>query len=247
MRFKDIRWFEKLDSTNSYLANIARSNPDIASGTVIAARNQTNGRGRKDHTWISHTGNLTFSVLIKTPCKPQTLPTLTMVAGLAVASALDNYGLHASLKWPNDILIDGKKICGILCEFIDFTAENEMIAVLGIGLNVNMTHEHTQAIDKPCTSMSILLDTQFDIADVLNSILKELADMIGVWQEKGFTHFKQQWIDRCPHIGQPIEICEDQQTVIKGIFVGISDSGVMMIETPDGRTHEVISGDVSCG
>ncbi len=144
----DLQWYERLPSTNIFLKERLALEPQLLSGTVVAVRQQTQGKGRRGRDWLSGANeNLTFSILLRGEYEPHTLPAAAMAAAISVADLLGTIGVHADLKWPNDVLVSEKKICGILSEGVPGGI------IVGIGLNVNMqTADH---IDQPATSTLI--------------------------------------------------------------------------------------------
>jgi len=139
-----LQWYARLPSTNTFLKERLAVESKLPSGTVVAAREQTQGRGRREREWLSSSGeNLTFSLLLRGKYAPRHLPSASMAAAVAIAELLEAEGLQPSLKWPNDVLVGGKKICGILSEGISGGV------IIGIGLNVNM--QNTDHINQPAT------------------------------------------------------------------------------------------------
>ena len=161
-----INWFNSLDSTN----NVALSHlPDIPSGTVIAAREQTAGRGQRGNTWFTEPGkNLTFSIVLK----PSGLAAgeahlLNYLASVAVAEFLEGYGVSCSIKWPNDIYVGRKKICGILVEN-SLSGGRVAASVIGIGININQT-EFPQIAN--ATSLSLATGRKYALEDCLKAFM----------------------------------------------------------------------------
>lgn len=161
-----INWFNSLDSTN----NVAlRQLPDIPSGTVIAAREQTAGRGQRGNTWFTEPGkNLTFSIVLK----PEGLAAgdahlLNYLASVAVAEFLEGYGVSCCIKWPNDIYIGRKKICGILVEN-SLSGGCVAASVIGIGININQTRFPQLA---NATSLSLVTGREYVLEDCLEAFM----------------------------------------------------------------------------
>ena len=161
-----INWFNSLDSTN----NVALSHlPDIPSGTVIAAREQTAGRGQRGNTWFTEPGkNLTFSIVLK----PSALSAgeahlLNYLASVAVAEFLESYGVQCSIKWPNDIYVGRKKICGILVEN-SLSGGNVAASVIGIGININQK-DFPQLAN--ATSLSLATGREYVLEDCLKAFM----------------------------------------------------------------------------
>ena len=161
-----INWFNSLDSTN----NVALSHlPDIPSGTVIAAREQTAGRGQRGNTWFTEPGkNLTFSVVLKpSGLEAGEAHLLNYLASVAVAEFLEGYGVSCSIKWPNDIYLGRKKICGILVEN-SLSGSKVAASVIGIGININQT-EFPQLAN--ATSLSLATGREYVLEDCLKAFM----------------------------------------------------------------------------
>ena len=131
-------WLDTIDSTNS---EALRRLPELAGGTVLAAREQTEGRGQRGNTWFTEPGkNLTFSIVLKQlPLQAARSVRLNYLTSVAVASFLESHGVKAAIKWPNDIYVEGRKICGMLIENTLGPGGQVMASVIGIGINMNQT------------------------------------------------------------------------------------------------------------
>jgi BirA family biotin operon repressor/biotin-[acetyl-CoA-carboxylase] ligase len=232
-------WHDTLSSTNSVLAARLRAGESLAPGFVLAAREQTAGRGRFDRTWAAAPGrDLTFSLLLGAEAAPTQLASLPMAAALAVAELIDDYGPAATTKWPNDVLVGGRKICGILAEQV---AEH---VVLGIGLNVNMTAADAAAIDRPATSLLIETGDEREVADVLDALLPHLDRRLADWRSAGFTALAPAWRERCHNLGQTIEV-GDGDNRQRGVLLGFGEAGQLRLRREDGREVEIWAGDVA--
>ncbi|MGE4286273.1 MAG: biotin--[acetyl-CoA-carboxylase] ligase [Phycisphaerae bacterium] len=243
--FTDVMWFDSLDSTNSYLKDaLAGGSAAAQQGAVVAAREQLNGRGRKSRVWLSAQGeNLTFSfVLAIPPERRAAVSSLTLTAGVAVCEALGSFGAAGAIKWPNDILINGRKICGILCE----TAQTAtgLFAVCGIGINVNMDSAKMTCIDKPATSLFAETGICYRPEDLLEAVLASLDKWLGLWLAEGFPRVRKRWMALACGLGLPIDIVEDGIRRESGFFCGISESGSLLLRLTSGEVKEVFSGDV---
>ena len=214
-----------------------REGRDLPDGYVLAARAQTAGRGRYQRRWLVQPGrNLTFSTLLRCQVPPMQLLSLPMAASLGVVEYLEAIGLAAHTKWPNDVLMGGRKICGIL-------AERGAGVVLGIGLNVNMDADEAAAIDRPATSMRIETGCEYAVEAVLDDLLKHLAAWIGRWEQGGFAALREAWGARCANIGEYVEVGEatDRRT---GLVLGFGDAGQLLLREDDGTWGEVWAGDL---
>lgn len=237
-----VHFFDNLDSTNTRAAILAADG--AREGEVVIADCQTAGRGRlRGRVWHSPPGrNLYTSVILRPAIPPATAPGLTLVAGVAVAELLKRY-CPLSLKWPNDVLIKGRKVCGILTEMkvrdrtVDFV-------VVGIGINVNMDpgEFHTEIRS---LSTSLKEQTAHDISRV--ELVTELYRLLERWYlifiNGGLAPVRDRWLEYAEIIGKMIEVTNGN-TLQRGICQGIDDEGMLLIVDEKNRTVPVRSGDV---
>jgi BirA family biotin operon repressor/biotin-[acetyl-CoA-carboxylase] ligase len=234
-------YVEEIDSTNSYLLN--KSNKVKADGTVILAEKQNRGRGRKDRSWYSNKGqNLTLSILLADKRYfGKSLNTINFAVSLAVAEAIENmFQLRTELKWPNDVLVNKRKIAGILFESISAGSKIERL-VAGIGLNVNQTLFQGQFSIEP-TSIKLEFGESVErerlLADILN-IFEELLQQSLL--NPAVT--MNDWKLRCRMIGEKISIAEGNESRY-GIFEDIDDDGFLLLKSKKG-IERIHYGDVS--
>ncbi len=228
-----IQHLERVGSTNDEARRQALLG--APHGTVVHADEQTAGRGRRERAWFSPPGNLYMSVLLRLPTAPARMPELSFVTAVAVADTVDKLlprQLRATLKWPNDVLVDGGKIAGILLE----TAEDAVI--VGVGLNVLLA-PHNVAY-KTTTLASAGGIASVDAArDIL---LERLAAYLTAWQAEGFPPIRDAWIARGPAIGTPLRAGGGNHP-IDGTYAGLDDDGALLLDTPDGQ-RRIVAGDV---
>ncbi len=236
MNFR-LQWFDRLPSTNLFLKELLELNPQLVSGTVVAAREQTQGCGRRGRPWLSGANeNLTFSFLLRGDGEPRKLPSAAMAAAVAVAELLSAAGIRADLKWPNDVLVNGKKICGILSEGVS------QGIIVGIGLNVNMqTAGH---IDQPATSILIETGRRGNIDDLLAGLLPILSVRLDDWAQGGFSKVRKRWEAKVPNLGKRISV-RDGDCLRQGILYGFGDDGELLLQDDRGAVSPVWAGDVS--
>jgi BirA family biotin operon repressor/biotin-[acetyl-CoA-carboxylase] ligase len=195
--------------------------PSLPEGAIATAGHQTGGRGRLGRTWHDTPGaSLLLSVLLKPP--PERHPAeLTVVGALAVARAL---GPQAKLKWPNDVLIDGRKVSGGLADLKDGAV------VLGIGINVNQTADELPPDARvPAASLRTLDGRERDVESVLADVLRELAAAYSAWLEGGLAVLRPEIAERDALLGREVVV-----NGTRGIARGIRDDGRLELETPDG-------------
>ena len=210
--------------------------PELPSGTVVATREQTQGRGRRGRDWLAAANeNLTFSILLRSSSKPWKIPSVSMAVAIAISDLLKAEGIQASLKWPNDVLVAGKKICGILSEGVPGGI------IIGVGLNVNMGN--AGHIDQPATSMLIETGARRNIDDLLDTLLKHLTVWLEEWEQGGFPQIRNAWEANVPTLGKPVTV-RDGDSFRKGILHGFGDDGELLLEE-NGTVSSIWAGDVS--
>jgi BirA family biotin operon repressor/biotin-[acetyl-CoA-carboxylase] ligase len=204
-------------------------------GTVVHADEQVAGRGRLSHTWYSPPGNLYLSVVLRTGQPANRAPELSFLAALAVADTVEILlprQTRAMLKWPNDVLVNGAKIAGILLEHLDDAT------ILGIGLNV--LEAPSNAAYKTTT---IVANGGIASVDGARDILLErLEKYLSVWQQDGFDPIRAQWLNRSYPIGAAIRASSAGKPVA-GHFAGLDLDGALLLDTPLGR-ERIVAGDV---
>ncbi|XMB86029.1 biotin--[acetyl-CoA-carboxylase] ligase [Mycoplasmatota bacterium WC44] len=217
---KKIIEFDRIDSTNNYIKlNIDK----LDTGTIVISKHQSSGYGRMKRTWYDDGSNLTFSVLLKlSDTKRITL--LTQVAAASVRNALSELGFESHIKWPNDILVNDKKICGILLESI--LDDKEVNVILGIGLNVNM-RDFDLEIKNKATSMFLESNEEFQLYDVLNKIIVNLNKYY-----ECFLKGRLDYLDVCRKhsyvIGKFVML--DSASSKKVLVKGIDDEGRLIVD-----------------
>lgn len=244
MKFLNPEWHDKLSSTNTVLLEWLRDGVEIYPGFVLAAVEQTAGHGRYNRHWISQSGqDLTFSFLLHTKHDISGIASLPMAVALGTASALDTFGMATKTKWPNDLLVRGMKIGGILCQKSNAKVLLENAIVIGMGINVNMKKTDATSIEKSATSLRIETGKMYPIKEVLEIILEILPHWIDRWEEGGFPSIREDWIARCNHMGKHITVGEGK-TLESGILEGFGSNGQILLRGDDGDIHDVWVGDV---
>ena len=232
---------EEIDSTNTFLLD--KANKYNTNGTVLLAEKQTKGKGRKDRVWYSAKGqNLTFSILL-TDKKyfSKNLNLINFGSSLALSLSLENqYQLKTELKWPNDVLVGGKKIAGILLESISQGNKIERL-VVGIGINVNQA-QFQGAYQIPPTSIKVELDAPVEREKLLAELLNNFEEVLDRTQSEPQEILKD-WKARCRLIGEKIAVVEGDD-VRYGIFDDLDDEGFLLLKTK-GKIEKIHFGDVS--
>lgn len=235
---------ERIDSTNSYAKQEARRG--APHGTLVVAEEQTAGRGRLGRAWESQPGaGVYFSLILRPDRPPADAPQLTSVAALAVAEVLRrDYGIDAQLKWPNDVLVGGRKICGILLEM---SCELDKIhyVILGIGVNV---HRFLRDPGADVAARAVALDDLTEIpvrrAPLLGAVLKSLEDCYRRWIQVGYDSILAQIKLLSCTLGRRVEV-STPSGIVEGIATDIDLSGALVVEERTGTLRKIYAGDVS--
>jgi len=235
---KDVFYFKSISSTNIYAKQLA--DKDVREGVVVIADIQTHGRGRKNRVWLSPFGGLWFSVVLRPKILPEKGMLVTMVASIAIVQAIKEItDLDPVIKWPNDILINGKKICGILTE-IDVKKNIINYAVVGIGINVN--NEINDEIKKMATSISIENGSEISRVRLLKCILKYFDKNYKKLITGDFNAIKKLWSSYAKIIGKAVKI-KDNGNTISGIISDVDENGYLILKTKD-NLHKIFNGDI---
>ena len=239
-----LEFHDSIVSTNQRVAEAARTG--APEGMVAVADTQTGGRGRMGRTWHSPPGkNLYFSVLFRPPLPPYRGSEISPVAAAALLRALATVcpGLDVQWKWPNDVLIGGRKLSGILC---DMESEADRIAflVVGIGVNVNSARsDFPTAITKVATSLAAESDQPVSRGQLMAAILNEFEAAYGQWLTEGLRPVLHELEKRSYLHGRTVTV-ETGGAALTGVVTGTSPQGGLRLRAADGRTVEVLSGDV---
>jgi BirA family biotin operon repressor/biotin-[acetyl-CoA-carboxylase] ligase len=224
------------DSTQSEVQRLAAAG--ALEGTVVTARHQRAGRGRRGHEWWDAPGqSLLASVLLRPAAPVATAPQLSLVGGLAVAEALGAVAeAPARIRWPNDVLVEGRKVCGILAEASSAGAGGPHHVVLGIGINLDQT-DFPAALAGQATSLRLVTGRTVEAADVLAAVLERLAERYGAWRAGGFAALRGAWLQRSLLPGQRVRLPDGGE----GVGVDVGDDGALRARAADGRLVSVAS------
>lgn len=237
----DVKFFESTGSTNDEaLAWAANDAPDMS---LVIADEQTAGRGRLGRKWITPKGTaLAFSIILNPTAeeKPH-LTRLVGLAALAVASTLQKHGLSPQIKWPNDILILGRKAGGILTESV-WTGEDVDCVVIGIGLNVSKgSIPPAEMLQSPATSLEDELGHAPNRVEVLNDILTALIELR---PRLGMDEFISQWESQLAWRGETVRVDSEKSPTLTGQVIGLESDGSLRLRNEHGEFVTVRSGDV---
>ncbi|WP_458412716.1 biotin--[acetyl-CoA-carboxylase] ligase [Schinkia sp. CFF1] len=240
---RDVHYEESVTSTQKVAHKLAYEG--VPEGTVVVAEEQVTGKGRLDRTWFSPKyAGIWFSLILRPTIPPQQAPQLTLLAAVGVVRGIEAAtGIHCEIKWPNDILINGKKVVGILTEL---QAEPDRInaVIIGIGINVNQQAESFQeTIKDTATSLSIECGEKLNRAKILQAILKEIEDLYLDYLENGFGVVKYLWESYAVSIGKQITARTLTNTIV-GKALGITNEGVLLLEDESKMIHRIYSADI---
>lgn len=213
------------------------------SGTIVLADRQSKGRGRLGRTWQSAVGNLHASILLRPDCTLRAASELSLLAAVALVELLEHHGpdgLAIQLKWPNDVLIDGAKVAGILLESGGSKGGRLDHVVIGIGVNITWSPED---VAYPVTSLADAGFVKKPLKDWLFAYISSLSIWLDRWQEDGFAVVRDAWRARSYGLGGPIRFRLGQENV-DGRFVDLTEGGALLIEGSDGIRRELTAGDV---
>lgn len=223
---------DSVGSTNDEASRLAEHG--AREGTVVWAREQTGGRGRRGRVWASPPGNLYCSTVLRPRCAAARAAELGFVSGLAVADLVTD-GRQVRLKWPNDVLVDGGKVAGILPESSVGPGGQVEHVVLGIGINVAFAPN----LPDMRYAGAILGGT---VEAALKGLAKALAHWLTVWRREGFEAVRESWLAKAGPIGQPVDVRLGEE-LVRGCFAGLDRDGALLLETQSGP-RRIVSGEI---
>jgi BirA family biotin operon repressor/biotin-[acetyl-CoA-carboxylase] ligase len=229
------------DSTSSVL--MARAEAGAPSGSVVVCESQTAGRGRRGRSWIAPaSGSLAFSLLWRFVPGSRPPMGLSLMAGVAVARALESLGLRgATLKWPNDVLLGHRKLAGILVELAP--VRNQSVAVvIGVGVNLALPEDFPE--DIAATDLASSLTQPLSRSQVLAALLRELVIALDSFQSGGFSALRNDWLARHAHQDQPVRLLDEHAPTLEGLCRGVDEDGALLLETAAGLSR-ILVGEVS--
>ncbi len=234
------RHFDIIDSTNTW----AKQNAHLLARdkvTLVTAEGQTSGRGRFKRRWESPPGqNIYASFCFFVDKARLDLGNIPQVLALSAVSVLEKHNFSPELKWPNDVLLSKKKVAGILAETTSI--DDELCMIIGIGLNVNMTKEYLQLIDRPATSLLVEKGHAFDIEDVLKQLRNSFLPDLTLFLKDGFAPFFKTYC-RYMTINQQIHF-HDNVNIWDGQLHAINPDGSLTLRLSDGKLKNFISGEI---
>jgi len=240
---KKIHYFPELDSTNRYAFKLAAEGAD--EGEVVLAERQTRGKGRLGRGWFSPPNlNLYLSVILRPRLRPADAPQLTLTAAVALAESAQSFlGYPPAIKWPNDILVGGKKLAGILTES-SVDRERLHFVVVGLGVNLNIAqHMLPEELRGLATSLLILTQRPVDRDAFAGELIRSLDRCYGELEQRGFPYIAARWESFFELKGRKVKV-EMGDRQLSGTAKGIDRDGALLVERADGALERVIAGDV---
>ncbi len=241
---RKIYYFDTVATTNDEAKELAQRG--VPEGALIVAEEQAGGKGRLGRAWYApkYKGTL-FSLVLYPPVPPPQANQVTMLAAVAVASAIEKEtGIKAGIKWPNDLLVEGRKICGILTEL---SAEMERINYLVVGIGINVNQEQTdfpEELRESATSLRIELQRKIDRVGLTQVALEAFEHWYGVWLKQGFAPILAGWRELSVSLRCPVRIVTPGDSW-HGWAEDVDEDGALLLRLPDGEIKRVISGEVS--
>ena len=238
---KTVHFARETDSTNLWIKRLAKEG--APEGTLALAEFQSAGRGRLGRSWEVPEGtSVMMSILLRPKFEPQYAPTLTLVMGMAVAKAVKSLGFDVSIKWPNDVVVSHKKICGILTEMgvrdgkIDY-------AVIGVGINVNIKEFPEEMADK-ATSLYLESGREFDRSQIPGLVMEAFEKYYEKFAATcDLSGLKEEYESILANYNQPVRVLAKEP--YEGVARGITDGGELLVEKTDGTIVAVSAGEVS--
>jgi len=236
------------ESTNSVALKAGENGAD--SGTVIVAESQTEGRGRLNRSWISPPGmGLYFSLLLRPQLAPEDLPKITLAAGLAICEAVEKeYPLSLQIKWPNDLLLAGRKLAGILTETGSISGAppgQTPYVVIGVGLNLYPPEGGFSAeLKNRVTALALHTDKKISADGLLTECVSSIEGIVKYLEKGQFSEILKAWKQRDATLGKVLTWITLQGEKITGVSLGPDAEGLLQVRDQRGIIHEVLSGDV---
>jgi BirA family biotin operon repressor/biotin-[acetyl-CoA-carboxylase] ligase len=229
----DIRTVPETASTNDDVAALARAG--APEGLWLRAERQTAGRGRQGRDWVSPPGNLYASTLVRLQPSDPLAPSLALLTAVALAETIEAFGAHPQIKWPNDLLVDGAKLSGILLE----RADDAVV----VGLGVNLAH-HPEDIDRPATSLAAIIGHAPDPEIFLIALVESFGRWLYRWRADGLHPVRTRWLEKAHPIGSALTARLPDGSALDGLFDGLDATGALRLRLADGNVHVIHAADI---
>jgi BirA family biotin operon repressor/biotin-[acetyl-CoA-carboxylase] ligase len=235
---------EQVDSTNLEL--LRQAQVGAAGGRVCVAEAQSGGRGRRGRGWVATPyRNILFSIAWRFEAGSALIGGLSLAAGVAVLRALRAQGIEgAALKWPNDIVWEGRKLAGLLID-VRGEAAGPLLAVVGLGLNVQLAARDRVHIGQPCVDLSEISGQMPDRNRLVAQLVRELATALREFERAGFAAFRDEWQRHHYHSNKRVGLTRADAPTLYGTVVGVDDQGALLLRDARGRVQVFHSGEIS--
>ncbi len=237
--------FETIGSTNTW----AKQNAHLMERgkiSLVTADEQTAGRGRFNRVWVSPKGeNIYATFCFYLPLRRDDIGNIPQLLALSCAKTLENSGFQPQLRWPNDILLSDKKVSGILCETTPF--DDDLLVIVGIGINVNMSLTYLEEIDRPATSMSVHHGRDFSPSDVLQALERHFISDLTLFLKEGFTPFLALYRQKMAFPHDKLLTFHDNLHLWEGYFHSINDDGSLNLRLPNNEIKTFFAGEFVTG
>lgn len=230
--------FEQVESTNDTAYALGRDG--APQNTVVLAERQTKGKGKADRQWVSEPGNLFVSWIKRPDISLQEAGELVFVTGLAACRMLEREGVSARLKWPNDVLLEGKKLAGILLESRSFSSGKLDFIVTGVGMNLVSAPALAAAMT---TRLQAHVEAIFAPEYYARRLIETYEPLYQQWLEEGFGAIRIAWLERAHGLGRPMTV-QTRNEEMTGVFQGLGEHGELVFSAKDGKTRTLSSADV---
>jgi BirA family biotin operon repressor/biotin-[acetyl-CoA-carboxylase] ligase len=236
---KEIHYFDELKSTNEKANKLA---DNVEEGTVVIAEKQKKGIGRFGREWTSPKGGVYVSVILKPKISPIDAPKITLITGIAVAKVIRKLGLDAKLKWPNDVLIHGKKVCGILTSISTKEGMIDYI-IVGIGINVNIDiSTFPKELQKGATSLKEEFEKEVSMEKIIEDMLYEIEINYETFKKGNIAYLLNEWKRLSNTIGKKVKI-KMRTEVIEGEAVALTREGQLVMKLENDSLKNIIAGE----
>lgn len=239
-----LHYYQEIDSTNEEAFRLGMKG--APEGTALIAEGQRKGRGRMQRIWYSPAdANIYTSILLRPAFEPAHAPRISIAAGVAVAEILNRYCPgKACLKWPNDVLIGGKKVCGILAQMKVSESVIDFI-VVGVGINVNLDYtKMPNDLRNIATSLSIETGRNISRLELIIHLYENMAKWYRELTQNGFGAVREKWLSLAPMIGRNVQVMFQNEELI-GKALGLDEDGSLILLTPENKTVNVAAGDAT--
>lgn len=236
---------DKVGSTMDEARRLAEAGAE--DGTLVWAREQTSGRGRRGRSWEAPPGNLYITLVLRPQCTAAQAAQLSFAAVVALGDAVGSVAppmVEIAFKWPNDLLVNGRKLAGILLETRGGVGEEPEWVILGLGANIRSFPKDTTF---PATSLQFEgCSPQVTDVELLEAFGRHFLSWVNRWLEDGFAPIRAAWLKHARGLGKPIEVRQGEKT-LKGLFETLDEDGTLILTTADGTRHRIGAGEVFFG